>query len=286
MDDKYSIFGENNGLIVEADNLAALYTLEQDYINKIDIMPIDPPYNTKMEHIKYKDADFTDGWQAFMRPRLHIAYKLLTDTGVMFIHIDENELFNLVTLCKEIFGEVNVEILVWKKINKLFDANRREKPITTLRKAHEFIIVCYKNKTNTRLNKIKQPTFKNNVWIECEQYLESILDNFGTTASAKDELQELLNNRNIFITPKPMRLIKEFIRAAGGKNAIVLDFFAGSGTTGHAVMDLNHEDNGGRKFILITNNENNICRDVLIPRIQNAIAKYTYKDKFKVIFSE
>jgi adenine-specific DNA-methyltransferase len=122
---------------------------------------------------------------------------------------------------------------------------------------------------------------KDGVWIECEQYMESVLDNFGTTASAKDELIELFGKRESFSTPKPMRLIKEFIRAAGSKQSVVLDFFAGSGTTGHAVMDLNHEDGGTRKFILITINENNICSDFTIPRIQTVIDKYGYSDKIK-----
>lgn len=61
------------------------------------------------------------------------------------------------------------------------------------------------------------------------------------------------------------------------KNLIVLDFFAGSGTTGHAVMDLNKEDGGSRKFILITNNENNICQKITVPRVRKAIGFLTIK---------
>ena len=108
----------------------------------------------------------------------------------------------------------------------------------------------------------------------------------GTTSSAKDELEVLLGNRTIFSTPKPVRLIKEFVRAGSNKNSIVLDFFAGSGTTGHAVMDLNKEDGGERKFILITNNESNICRKVTIPRIQKAIEKFDYNEDLELVLSE
>ena len=71
-------------------------------------------------------------------------------------------------------------------------------------------------------------------------------------------------------------MIKEFIRAASDKNSIVLDFFAGSGTTGHAVMELNCEDGGSRKFILITNDESNICQKVTLPRLEKVIKMQKY----------
>ena len=74
--------------------------------------------------------------------------------------------------------------------------------------------------------------------------------------------------------------------AGSNKNSIILDFFAGSGTTGHAVMDLNKEDGGNRKFILITNNESNICKKVTIPRIQKAIEKFDYKEDLEIVLSE
>ena len=64
---------------------------------------------------------------------------------------------------------------------------------------------------------------------------------------------------------------------------VVLDFFAGSGTTGHAVMDLNKEDGGKRKFILITNNESDICKNVTVPRIKKVISKFNYNERFKTI---
>ena len=285
MNDNSLLFGKNRGIIIESDNLIALQALERNYTGKIDVMPIDPPYNTAIDYIEYKDSEFDNGWISFMRPRLISAYKLLSPAGVMFIHIDENEICNLTALCKEIFGEGNVNILVWMKVNEHFDANRVEKPTINIRRTHEFVVLCYKNKTETHFNKIKQSIFENGKIIEKEQYLETVVDGFGTTASAKDELLELFGSRETFSTPKPMRLIKEFVRAASKKDSIVLDFFAGSGTAGHAVMDLNKEDNGKRKFILITNNESNICRDVTIPRIQKAIVKNGYADKFKAVFT-
>ena len=91
---------------------------------------------------------------------------------------------------------------------------------------------------------------------------------FGTNSSAKDEIAKLFGNRMYFQTPKPLKLMKELVRATTNKDSIVLDFFAGSGTVGHAVVDLNNEDNGNRKYILISNSESNICRNVTLKRMQ------------------
>jgi hypothetical protein len=74
-----------------------------------------------------------------------------------------------------------------------------------------------------------------------------------------------------FNNPKPLGLIEHILTIGSPKNALVLDFFAGSGTTGHAVLNLNSSSNSNRKFILVTNNENNICEDVTFPRIKKAI---------------
>jgi adenine-specific DNA-methyltransferase len=103
--------------------------------------------------------------------------------------------------------------------------------------------------------------------------MESILSGLGTTSSAKDELACVFGNRLRFRTPKPMRLIKELVRAASTELSFVLDFFAGSGITGHAVMDLNHEDGGKRRFILVNNNESNICREITYERLRWAISQ-------------
>ena len=91
---------------------------------------------------------------------------------------------------------------------------------------------------------------------------------FGTNSSAKDEIEKIFGDRTYFQTPKPLKLMKELIRATTDLDSIVLDFFAGSGTVGHAVMDLNKEDFGNRKYILISNNESNICRKVTLKRMQ------------------
>ena len=267
-------------LIIESDNLIAMNKLLPVYEGKIDVMPIDPPYNTNISYVGYKD--YNNAWNDFMGERLEVAYKLLSNKGVMFIHIDENEYFSLYHICSKIFGSENVRTLIWKKTNECFDKNRVEKPLENgIRRTHEFVLLCFKNKNKTILKPIMQPLIENGKIIEKETPLETIIVFLGTTSSAKDEIGVLLGDRAAFSTPKPMKLIKEFVRVASEKDSIILDFFAGSGTTGHAVMDLNKEDGGSRKFILITNDENNICQNITIPRIKKAIELFNYKEALK-----
>lgn len=95
------------------------------------------------------------------------------------------------------------------------------------------------------------------------------------------QLKDIFDGKKVFDNPKPIELIKDFILIGSKKDSIILDFFAGSGTTGHAVMKLNAEDGGKRKFILCTNNENSICRDVTYERIKRVINKEDYKASLK-----
>jgi len=112
-----------------------------------------------------------------------------------------------------------------------------------------------------------------------EQIPTNIIDNVETTRDAQKKLDALFDNR-IFDYPKPISLIKHLVQLSSKENSIILDFMAGSGTTGHAVLELNKEDNGNRKFILCTNNENNngngykIAEDICYPRIKKVIEGY------------
>ncbi|CAN2242635.1 DNA methylase N-4/N-6 [actinobacterium SCGC AAA044-D11] len=107
-----------------------------------------------------------------------------------------------------------------------------------------------------------------------QSYVLSVLRNLGTVANAGAEL----SNMGIdFDYPKPPGLIKYLISLHGNRNGLILDFFAGSGTTGQAVLALNAEDGGSRSFILVTNNEGNICTDVCYPRIRKVMNGYLDK---------
>lgn len=131
---------------------------------------------------------------------------------------------------------------------------------------------------------------QDNLW---RPYIKFYLEGRGKAASnlwtdlegnkkATIELKDIFNSEKVFTNPKPTDLIKRCINLANVPGPVVLDFFAGSGTTGHAVLALNEEDGGSRKFILCTNNENNICTDVCYPRIKRLINGYKNSKNEKV----
>lgn len=101
----------------------------------------------------------------------------------------------------------------------------------------------------------------------------SIYYSVAETGDATRLLTKIFGKKDVFENPKPIELIKELL--SHSQNAIVLDFFAGSASTGHAVLDMNKEDGGNRRFILCTNNENNICTEVTYPRIEKVIKGYS-----------
>lgn len=357
--------------LLEGDNLHSLYLLKKTNKGQIDVIYIDPPYNTgKSNEWKYSDkyVDENDTykhskWLSFMQRRLEIAKKLLSDNGVIFISIDEHEVAQLSLLCQSIFDDINFDYLIWQKTDSRVDRNTNSKIIHRYKNIHETILICYKDKNNTKFNKMmKLPEWKNKQtnpdndprgawssgiisyeeghknedksskyyysittpsgkvytrhWFVLEEefkklvsdnrisfpkngegvprlktfeneekdyYMDSILRGVGTSSTAKDELLDIFGDREIFDTPKPTKLIKELIRIASNKNSIILDFFAGSGTTGQSVLELNKEDGGNRQFILCTNNENNICQNITYQRLKTVI---TGKRKDNTNFSD
>jgi len=287
-------FGGHNNIVIEGENLIALSLLKKDYLGKIDVICIDPPYNTGMDWLTYSDHEYVEEgdsdphsrWLSFMKNRLDIAYELMSEKGVLFVNIDENETGTLLMLCQKIFGENNVDVLIWPKTDPRFDANRIDKPFREIKIVHEYIFTCFKNREDTHLNKIMQPTYQDGKYVDLPCTLETIVKGLGTTSSAKDEIGQVFGDRLIFQTPKPIRLIKELVRAASKSDSIILDFFAGSGTTGHAVMELNQEDNGSRKFILVNNNENNICREITYERLKRVIVKEGFRENINYLIIE
>ena len=109
------------------------------------------------------------------------------------------------------------------------------------------------------------------IWLEKSYY----------TTNGGNEIADILGSKKAFSYPKPLALISEIIQRISNQKSTILDFFAGSGTTGHAVMKLNAEDGGNRHFILCTNNENGICRDVTYERIRRVIDKEGYAASLK-----
>lgn len=122
------------------------------------------------------------------------------------------------------------------------------------------------------LNEMKQGVIPKTIWL---------YDEVGSNDDARRELKELAPE-NSFDSPKPTSLINRILGLAGDKNSTILDFFAGSGTTGHAVLKANKNDGGSRNFILCTNDENNICTEICYPRVKKVITGYKNQKNEKV----
>ena len=144
---------KNPHILIEGDNYHVLSVLNVTHQKKIDVIYIDPPYNTGNKDFKYNDR-FVDKedrfrhskWLSFMSKRLKLAQKLLKDDGVIFISIDDNEQANLKVLCDEIFGQNNfITNMVWESNKNIMKGSNH------IRKDHEYISV-YQNRN---LHKIR-----------------------------------------------------------------------------------------------------------------------------------
>ncbi len=345
-----------NHILIEGDNLEALATLAYTHEGKIDVIYIDPPYNTGNKDFRYNDSyvDKEDSyrhskWLSFMSRRLKIAKKLLSEKGKIFISIDENEFGQLKLLCDDIFTESKfIGILVWESTTQPINAGKAK---FQLQQKTENIL-CYTNNKEDKYFKLEiddsqspqyphkgllgncrfeiieksdagqyqRDTMKYSIlghypregkrWqigedtakrlvaqnkieiidgiVKKAVYPEDEIDkikyfpfwslllakDFGSALIAKDELNSIIGKAVGFDTVKPTKLLKEIL-SHFHNDIVVLDFFAGSGTTLHATMQLNAEDRGHRQCILVTNNENNICEEVTYERNRRVIQGYT-----------
>jgi len=369
---KFSL-GESENLIVEGDNLEALKALMPFYHGSIKCIYIDPPYNTGNEKWVYNDKvnspkikewlgkvvgpegeDLTrnDKWLCMMYPRLKLLHDLLSDEGVIFVSIDDNEQHFLRILMNEIFGEKNfVSCILWQK---KYAASNDAKGIAMM---HDYILVyqkssqfernllprtdsanaAYKNddkdgrglwRSDNLLVKsfsassvfpiVNPNTGKQYLppegkcwrgsretiskWLkerriffgkdgkgapQLKRYLSEVQQGVvpttwwtfefgGHNDEAKKEIEEIFSKKTPFDTPKPVKLIKKILELSTNKSSIILDSFAGSGTTAHAVLELNKEDGGNRKFILVEM-ESDICRKITSERVRRVAKGYSYK---------
>ena len=345
-------------LYIEGDNLEVLKLLQESYLGKVKMIYIDPPYNTGNDFIYaddfmrsqeeenaqmgmydedenrlFKNTDtngrFHSDWCSMIYSRLMLARNLLTEDGVIFISIDDNEQENLKKICDEVFGAENfIAQLIWEK---KFAPQNDDKYITAV---HDYILVYAKVKSmwspklqkrnDDALQKFKNPdndprgvwtsgdlTSKtkaqghsyaivspsgkafyppegrqwapayetylklkddNRLWFgengtnvpRQKQFLSEIQSGIvptsilfysecGHNQEAKKELISLMSGiGNSFETPKPTRLLRKVLGLVNlSDDDIILDFFSGSATTAHAVMQLNAEDGGHRKFIMV-----------------------------------
>lgn len=346
---------EKEHLLFCGDNLEimnACKNLKGTCLGKVDLIYIDPPYNTGKKMGKYDDNYKShQDWLDFMKPRLILAKEFLSDSGIIAISIGENEEAYLKILCNEIFGEENkVSSIIWQckytVANDKIGISTQTEYILMYAKDIKNIVInadplrpeyvksAYKNidndprgfwrggvqlykKKNPNSYTVTSPTGKKWTmpWNYSESQWKEVLekDNLiywgkdgnscpvkkvflknskgtsirnlwlgeevGYTADGGNVLENMFSDRNEFLYPKPVSLMKRILQVASQKNSLVMDFFAGSGTFGHAVLEYNNEDNGTRKFVLVTNNENDICDNVTFPRLKKVIGGYTGQDK-------
>ena len=357
-------FDNTQNLYIEGDNLDVLKVLRETYLGKVKMIYIDPPYNTGNDFV-YND-DFAQGkeefeqssglfdedgnqtidpmqrntesngrfhtdWLNMIYPRLKVARDLLSEDGVIFISIDDNEVENLKKICDEVFGATNfIAQIIWEKVHT------RKNSAINFSSSHEYVL-CYAKlrRNNSSDNKgfarnllprehtnaysnpdndpkgpwktdpitahnyysadytitkpngyvIKRPqdrywaysedTIKRMiaenaiVWGEgnsmplAKRYLCDVQDGLvpitlfsrdfaGDSSSAKRNLDEIFTEcKGAFDYSKPIKLLHRLLQIGLNNNEIILDFFSGSATTAHAVMKLNAEDGGNRKFIMV-----------------------------------
>jgi adenine-specific DNA-methyltransferase len=195
------------------------------------------------------NASFHTDWLNMIYPRLRIARDLLAKDGVIFVSIDECEAQNLRKVCDEIFGEENFIAQIVRKVKEGTSHDR-----ACIAIEFEYCFMYCKNIISLHINreivdtKTKERQFVDNNEFRAQPlpyraYVEFL------NSEAMLELKGLVGD--VFSYPKPVSLIKHLLKIASFKNSIILDFFSGSATTAHAVMQLNAEDGGRRKFIMV-----------------------------------
>lgn len=388
-------------ILIEGDNYHALTCLQYTHKEKIDVIYIDPPYNTGSDGFTYKDkrilTEYPDGtpvpkehplrhsyWLSFMHKRLELAKNLLSDDGVIFISIDDNEQANLKLLCDKVFGENGFVTVLHVEMSATQGMKVKAAKDGTIVKNTEYILVYSKDGHNNvaknilydhrpdydehysfyltednTLIKVKEIYKKqfpdanirnlSQMYEENSTFRQFVRDNqdkifaddkiTGFDISMFKEIGKIYrvskNNRSYYIFnngkklrqllclkdsfgysddfshkyglrkirgdwwkefykdmgnvskegdvvyqngKKPVRLIQQLIKMSSKTNSVVLDFFAGSGTTLHAVAKQNNEDKGTRMCIMVqqSERENNICETKTYVRCENVLLK---KDK-------
>ena len=353
-------FDNTGNLYIEGDNLEVLKLLREDYLGKVKMIYIDPPYNTGNDFVYEDDFSQTAGefrdksgmfdedgnmilqnyevnsesngrfhtdWLNMIYPRLKVARDLLTEDGVIFISIDDNEVENLRKVCDEVFGERNhIASIIWQRRT----SPDMRKLVST---AHDYILLYSKdiNLLDSAINKVQLSQkdaanysnpdndprgpwassdftaqgFRPNqmyeiitpggakylppegkCWKNVEsEFLKQCEDGrfwfgkdgkgvprrktflfekegkniwtwwpnteVGHTQEATQEVKKIFEGHTFFDYPKPLRLLSKIVQIGTKKDSIILDFFSGSATTAHAVMQLNAEDGGNRKYIMV-----------------------------------
>lgn len=349
-------FDNTENLYIEGDNLEVLKLLQETYLGKVKMIYIDPPYNTGNDFVYNDDfkqssdeyvensgqlddegnrlvantesnGRFHTDWLNMIYPRLKLAKDLLSEDGVIFISIDDNEAYNLRKVCDEIFGEENfLAQIIWERAFAPVNLKKHFSP------SHDYIICYANNIDNCVCNGLKRDDSSNSryanpdndprgVWtsgdlsvgpavtekiyeiitpsgrsvyppsgycwrLDKNTFFEYVKDKriwfgengdnvprikrflsevkqgitpmtiwrfkeVGSSQDASRNLKKLFDDKAFFEYPKSVPLIERCIQLYSNKKSLILDFFSGSATTAHAIMKLNAEDSGKRKFIMV-----------------------------------
>ena len=347
---------KTDGLLVESENFQALNLLRARYRECVKCIYIDPPYNTGSGDFLYKDSYQHSSWLSMMDHRLRLGREFLTEDGVVFVSVDDNEQANLKRLMDNVLRADNfIASIIWEKVFAPKPSARH------FSSDHDYILVHAKNAEIWRPNLLPRSEatdkrFRNpdddprGPWASSDLSLRNYygLGTYSVTtpsgkiipgpppgrywAISKDKMEELRadgrlwwgakgdgvprskiflsevrqgvipqtmwhheqagNNQDakrdlvrlmnfgdaseVFTTPKPAKLLQRVLTIATGNNSTSLDFFAGSGTTGHAVINLNREDGGNRKYVLVE--MGGYFDSVLKPRIQKVVYSKDWRE--------
>src|SRR3989339_798038 len=269
---KSSSVGDNSqNLIIHGDNLEALKALMPYYVGKIKCIYIDPPYNTGNESWVYNDKE-NSNFKINLLERTE-------EQNARYKNPDNDPRGGWMTQplhaksgTDKTYTFTFKNGITWKPPVGTFPRYALE----TLKKAEEAGEIWFGNKGTAvprlkkYLNEMKDGVIPKTIWL---------YDEVGSNDDGKRELKNIFSD-NPFATPKPTKLLKTIIKISSGKDDIVLDSFAGSGTIGHAVLDLNKEDGGNRKFILVEM-EDEIAKNITAERVKRASETNGYKGGFE-----
>lgn len=237
-------FTNEDNLIIKGNNLIAISSLLERYEGKIKLIIIDPPYNTNTDSFKYNDRFNHSTWLVFMKNRLEIAKRLLSEDGSIYVQIDNKEAHYLKVLMDDIFGRNNFRSeIIWDTSIPYVAGNKWLSNNWIY--SYSSIFYYAKNKEKVFFNKLTFDVKQKSGTTSHKPYKDVWCDieNFAGYLGAKD-IKINFNSR------KPEKLLERIIKASSNENDIVLDFFAGSGTT----LAVAHKMN--RKYIGIEQMDN------------------------------
>nr|WP_241737057.1 site-specific DNA-methyltransferase [Anoxybacillus flavithermus] len=336
---------EISAVLIHSENFQAMNLLRQKYKNSIQLIYIDPPYNTENNDFIYKDNYKHSSWLSMMYDRLKLGRELQKNDGSIFVQIDYNEASRLKTLLEQVYGQENfVNEIIWRRKQATSYSKKQlgiiNDTIYWFSKSDEykFYPIYSRDDENTKryiqerfryveeetgrrymksplVNSLYRPNLKyvfkginppENGWLYSKERMEELYKN-GELIIPDDPNARIYRKiyedtypgqliQNIwldipivnpmakervegFTTQKPAALISRIIKMSSEKNELILDFFAGSGTTLQSVIDLNVEDNGRRKCILIE--MGNHFYTVLIPRVKKLLKEKNYSTIIK-----